>query len=120
MKISVEELNRIIEHQVKFQVYEALNKRNTPKITTGWLQLRKRIDSYCHDHMSSKWRRKTSYNSVQQMFYVPMKKILDLHRIDEMSEDQVPIAKEIFEFLSAEFEKVDKQKEKELKTTANS
>ena len=49
-----------------------------------------------------------------------MKKILDLHRIDEMSEDQVPIAKEIFEFLSAEFEKVDKQKEKELKTTANS
>ncbi|OCW63167.1 hypothetical protein BBP11_08165 [Limosilactobacillus reuteri] len=63
--------------------------------------------------MSSKWRRKTSYNSVQQMFYVPMKKILDLHRIDEMSEDQVPIAKEIFEFLSAEFEKVDKQKEKE-------
>ena len=51
---------------------------------------------------------------------VPMKKILDLHRIDEMSEDQVPVAKEIFEFLSAELEKVDKQKEKELKTTANS
>ena len=117
MEISEEELNRIIEHQVKCQVYEALNKKNAPKITTGWLQLRKRIDSYCHDHMSSKWRRKTSYNSVQQMFYVPMKKILDLHRIDEMSEDQVPVANE---FLSAELEKVDKQKEKELKTTTNS
>lgn len=87
MEISEKELNRIIEHQVKCQVYEALNKRNMPKIATGWLQLRKRIDSYCHDHMSSKWRRKTSYNSVQQMFYVPMKKILDLHRIDEMTEE---------------------------------
>ena len=54
MEIPEEELNRIIEHKVKCQVYEALNKRNTPKITTGWLQLRKRIDSYCHDHMSSK------------------------------------------------------------------
>lgn len=116
VEISEEELNRI----VKRQVYEALNRRNTPKISTGWLQLRKQIDSYCHEHMSSKWRRKTSYSSVQQMFYVPIKKILDLHRIDEMSEEQVSIAKEIFDFLSAEFEKVDKQKEKELKTTANS
>ncbi|WP_323058346.1 hypothetical protein [Limosilactobacillus reuteri] len=120
MEISEEELNMIIERQVKRQVYEALNKRTTPKISTGWLQLRKQIDSYCHDHMSSNWRRKTSYSSVQQMFYIPMKKILDLHRIDEMSEDQVPIAQEIFKFLSAEFEKVDQQKEKELKTTANS
>ena len=109
MEISREELNRI----VKEQVYEALNRRNTPKISTGWLQLRKQIDSYCHDHMSSSWRKKRSYSSVQQMFYIPIKKVLDLHRIDEMSEDQVPIAKEIFDFLSSELEKVDEQKEKE-------
>ena len=35
MEISEEELNRIIEHKVKCQVYEALNKRNTPKDDTA-------------------------------------------------------------------------------------
>lgn len=107
MEISKDEL----ESLVKQQVQEELRRHYTPKVVTGWLQLRKQIDEYCKSHMYSGKRRRTSYSSIQQMFYVPIKKVLDLYRIDEMSEEQVTIAREIFEFLCKEMEKADKEKE---------
>lgn len=111
MEVTKEELKRLIQQGIK----EELAERHRPRTVSGWLRLRKEIDEYCQSQKDGQVPGKArAYGTIQNSIYLPIKTTLGLYRIDEMSEQEVPIAKEIFEFIKKERAKAQKlAKEKE-------
>lgn len=86
-----EQLNRLIDERVAQQ----LDIVKRPKVGAGWLALRKEIDEYCQREQHA-WRGR-AYSYVQNAIYAPIKYALRLSRIDEIADEQIPAARQIFE-----------------------
>ncbi|UYN57175.1 hypothetical protein OFW50_03615 [Lacticaseibacillus chiayiensis] len=90
MIITEDQLKRIIDDRVRVQLEEQRNA----KISRGWLQLRSDIADYCKSvsHCESD----PVYSKVQNAIYLPIKYALKLGRIDEVRDDQIDRARQIF------------------------
>lgn len=87
-----------IEELIEKKVQEELSKYRTEprRLSDGWLTLRKQITIYIHENTREN---NISFSGLQEVFYKPIKYILGLKRIDEMTNEQAIVAREIFEFL---------------------
>lgn len=67
------------------------------KVSHSWIALRKEIGSYCQDDSKS-----IRWSTLQTKIYDAIRACLDISRLDEMTEEQVPKAKKVFEFIKQE------------------
>ena len=58
------------------------------KVSHSWIALRKEIGSYCQDDSKS-----IRWPTLQTKIYDAIRACLDISRLDEMTEEQVPKAK---------------------------
>lgn len=101
-KLSIDELIA-----VKVQQELAKYRPSHRKISDGWLNLREEILSYCRDNNNIAHKDKFyTYESVKQSIYAPIRYILKLSRLDDMTEEQAVIAREVFEYIKNKSEVV--------------
>lgn len=83
---------------------DILSKRNEPKINPDWRALSKEITEYC----SSTAEKGKGWATIQNAIYNPIKFVLDLRRVNDITSDQVPVARKIFEFIKQQHKEVNK------------
>ena len=88
-----------IDELVSLKVKEELEKyqRVGKRLSDGWLNLRKEIDEFIRNNM--KKRTGMSFATCQNSIYSPIKIILGINRIDEMTDDQAEVARDIFYYI---------------------
>lgn len=96
MKLTQEEKQEIAQIVVNI-----LDKRNMPKINQGWLSLRKDIEAYCRDTKT-----KIRWHNLQTKIYDSIRAVLNISRVDEMTDEQVVEARKVFEFIKQERERL--------------
>ncbi|MBB1085318.1 hypothetical protein, partial [Limosilactobacillus fastidiosus] len=80
--------------EIAMMTADILSKRNEPKINPDWRKLQKEIGDYC---MNTR-KQGQGITTIQNAIYNPIKLILDLRRVNDMTAEQVPVARKIFEF----------------------
>ncbi|WP_251548287.1 hypothetical protein [Limosilactobacillus caecicola] len=90
------------EERVREIFREEYEKQFGPKTSPEWTKLRKEIIDYCKQERpeSTKW-----YN-LQQQIYTVIRATLGIHRIDKMTDEEVPQARKAFEFIKRQREEV--------------
>lgn len=94
MKLSQEEKQEIAQ-----VVVDILDKRSKTKINCNWLVLRKEIEGYCQETNSS-----IRWPTLQSKIYDAIRAVLDISRVDEMTDKQVIEARRVFDFIKQERE----------------
>lgn len=89
-----------IEEFVAFKVKQELSKQKPKQrqISKKWLDLRKEINDFVKSELEI--RTNMSYNYCQQTFYLPIKSILGIDRIDDMTDEQAVIASKVVDYIS--------------------
>lgn len=88
------------KQEIAEMVLNILDSRNKPKINQNWLFLRKEIEQYCRSTRTNiRW-----YN-LQTKIYDAIRAVLNISRVDDMTDDQVIEARKVFEFIKQEREK---------------
>lgn len=93
-----------IDDLVALKVKEELSKydKRYQRISDGWLKLRKEIRTYIMNEMRD--RTGLSFYTCQKAFYDPIKVILGISRIDEMTDEQALIARDVYLFIRNKLE----------------
>ncbi|ANZ98146.1 hypothetical protein BFC20_10740 [Brochothrix thermosphacta] len=89
-----------IEEFVAFKVKQELSKQKPKQrqISKKWLDLRKEINDFVKSELEI--RTNMSYNYCQQTLYLPIKSILGIDRIDDMTDEQAVIASKVVDYIS--------------------
>ncbi len=90
------ELTKKEQYEIAKMVVEILDNKHR-KVSRSWIALRKEIGSYCQDDSKS-----IRWPTLQTKIYDAIRACLDISRLDEMTEEQVPKAKKVFEFIKQE------------------
>lgn len=91
------------KREIAMMTADILSKRKEPKISPDWRKLSKEIEQYS---MLGKKQLGVGYQSVHNAIFYPIKFVLRLKNINDMTADQVPIAREIFEFIKEKHKEV--------------
>lgn len=91
--------NLSIDDLVALKVKEELAKydKRHIRISDGWLKLRKEISDYINFEMRDATG--MGFYACQKVFYDPIKAVTGVGRIDELSDEQVEVANEVFVYL---------------------
>ena len=100
MAMTEEEMNAIA-----LKVYELSKKNNEPKISPDWRKLSKEIQEFIKVRVKKDG---IGYMTIQDAIYRPIKYVLGLKDVRQITADQVPTARKIFEFIK-------QQREEEIK-----
>lgn len=87
---------------VQAMIDESLSKQNGPKLSPDWIELREEIKEYC----KKQYPNSTKWYSLQLQIYGVIRTSLNIHRIDSITGDQLPKAREAFEFIKHQREEV--------------
>lgn len=89
----------LIDELVTLKVREELAKYQNPtkRISDGWLKLRHEINTYISEEMCH--RTHMSHSTCLNAIYSPIKIILGISRIDEMTSEEAAIARDVFNYL---------------------
>ena len=98
MAMTEEEMNAIA-----LKVYELSKKDNEPKISPDWRKLSKEIQEFIKVRVKKDG---IGYMSIQDAIYRPIKYVLGLKDVRQITADQVPTARKIFEFIKQQREEV--------------
>lgn len=90
------------KREIAMMTVEMLNQNNGPKISPDWQKLSKEIDKYIKANM----QRGNGYGKIRDSIYFPIKYVLGLKDIRQITADQVPTARKIFEFIKQQREEV--------------
>ena len=93
-----EEMNAIA-----LKVYELSKKDNEPKISPDWRKLSKEIQEFIKVRVKKDG---IGYMTIQDAIYRPIKYVLGLKDVRQITADQVPTARKIFEFIKQQREEV--------------
>lgn len=93
MAMTEEEMNAIA-----LKVYELSKKDNEPKISPDWRKLSKEIQEFIKVRVKKDG---IGYMTIQDAIYRPIKYVLGLKDVRQITADQVPTARKIFEFIRA-------------------
>ena len=100
MAMTEEEMNAIA-----LKVYELSKKDNEPKISPDWRKLSKEIQEFIKVRVKKDG---IGYMTIQDAIYRPIKYVLGLKDVRQITADQVPTARKIFEFIKQQREEVTK------------
>lgn len=95
MQLSHDEKQEIAQMVVKI-----LDSKSRPKINQNWTSLQKDIEQYCRDTKA-----KVRWYTLQTKIYDSIRAVLDISRVDNMTNEQVIEARKVFEFIKQEREK---------------
>lgn len=98
MAMTEEEMNAIA-----LKVYELSKKDNEPKISPDWRKLSKKIQEFIKVRVKKDG---IGYMTIQDAIYRPIKYVLGLKDVRQITADQVPTARKIFEFIKQQREEV--------------
>ncbi|MCC4347662.1 hypothetical protein LMB39_08560 [Limosilactobacillus reuteri] len=98
MAMTEEEMNAIA-----LKVYELSKKDNEPKISPDWRKLSKEIQEFIKVRVKKDG---IGYMTIQDAIYRPIKYVLGLKDVRQITADQVPTARKIFEFIKQQREEV--------------
>lgn len=98
MAMTEEEMNAIA-----LKVYELNKKDNEPKISPDWRKLSKEIQEFIKVRVKKDG---IGYMTIQDAIYRPIKYVLGLKDVRQITADQVPTARKIFEFIKQQREEV--------------
>ena len=98
MAMTEEEMNAIA-----LKVYELSKKDNEPKISPDWRKLSKEIQEFIKARVKKDG---IGYMTIQDAIYRPIKYVLGLKDVRQITADQVPTARKIFEFIKQQREEV--------------
>lgn len=98
MAMTEEEMNAIA-----LKVYELSKKDNEPKISPDWRKLSKEIQEFIKVQVKKDG---IGYMTIQDAIYRPIKYVLGLKDVRQITADQVPTARKIFEFIKQQREEV--------------
>ena len=98
MAMTEEEMNAIA-----LKVYELSKKDNEPKISPDWRKLSKEIQEFIKVRVKKDG---IGYMTIQDAIYRPIKYVLGLKNVRQITADQVPTARKIFEFIKQQREEV--------------
>lgn len=98
MAMTEEEMNAIA-----LKVYELSKKDNEPKISPDWRKLSKEIQEFIKVRVKKDG---IGYMTIQDAIYRPIKYVLGLKDVRQITADQVPAARKIFEFIKQQREEV--------------
>lgn len=98
------ELTEKEKYEIAQMVANILAEKSKKKINHSWLTLKKEIEDYCKAD-SKAVRRPT----MQTKIYDTIRVCLNISRVDDMSNEQVIRARNIFEFIKEERRKNDEQ-----------
>lgn len=88
-------IDQLVEMKVKEEL--AKHRLEPRKISQSWLDLRKEIDEYIKNN---KYRDDNiQYSTLLSTIHKPIKWILGLRKIDEMTDEQSVVAREVFYYL---------------------
>lgn len=92
------ELTSKEEYEIAKMVVEILDKRHK-KINRSWIALRKEIRNYCeNDGHNVRW------TTLQSKIYDAIRACLNISRLDDMTDEQVMRAQNVFSFIKLERE----------------
>ncbi|HJF54425.1 MAG TPA: hypothetical protein K8W06_04675 [Limosilactobacillus coleohominis] len=90
--------------RIALDVYEEKQKeQHKGKVDPGWIELRKDIEAYCKTQFTSGPK---AYG-LQQQIYGVVRTSLGIHRIDSITGDQLPKARQAFEFIKHQRKEVE-------------
>lgn len=100
-----------IDELVSLKVKEELSKYqgNYRRVSDGWVELRKEIDTYIREEMRE--QTKMSYTTCQNSIYGPIKIIIGVSRVDMMTNEQARIARDIYKYVQAMVRRYNKRNE---------
>lgn len=98
MAMTEEEMNAIA-----LKVYELSKKDNESKISPDWRKLSKEIQEFIKVRVKKDG---IGYMTIQDAIYRPIKYVLGLKNVRQITADQVPTARKIFEFIKQQREEV--------------
>ncbi|WP_304682809.1 hypothetical protein [uncultured Limosilactobacillus sp.] len=98
MAMTEEEMNAIA-----LKVYELSKKDNESKISPDWRKLSKEIQEFIKVRVKKDG---IGYMTIQDAIYRPIKYVLGLKDVRQITADQVPTARKIFEFIKQQREEV--------------
>ena len=98
MAMTEEEMNAIA-----LKVYELSKKDNEPKISPDWRKLSKEIQEFIKVRVKKDG---IGYMTIQDAIYRPIKYVLGLKDVRQITADQVPTARKILEFIKQQREEV--------------
>ena len=98
MAMTEEEMNAIA-----LKVYELSKKDNEPKISPDWRKLSKEIQEFIKVRVKKDG---IGYMTIQDAIYRPIKYVLGLKDVRQITADQVPTARKIFELIKQQREEV--------------
>lgn len=96
MAMTEEEMNAIA-----LKVYELSKKDNEPKISPDWRKLSDEIRDFIKSRTANTNKDGVGYATIQNSIYMPIKYVLGLKDVRQITADQVPTARKIFEFIKA-------------------
>ena len=93
-----------IDELVQKKVAEELAKYDyvpKPAVSEKWKKLRKEISYYC-DVNASQRNNEDGATTIKDAIYKAIRWSVDIHRINEMSDEQAESARNVFEFIKNE------------------
>ena len=92
------ELTKKEEYEVAQMVVEIIDKKHK-KVSRSWIALRKEIRNYCeNDSENVRWA------TLQSKIYDAIRACLNISRLDDMTDEQVLRAQNVFNFIKQERE----------------
>lgn len=90
------ELTKKEEYEIAKMVVEILDKRHK-KVNCSWIVFRKEIENYCRNNSKN-----VRWPTLQTKIYDAIRACLDISRLDDITDEQVLRARNIFEFIKQE------------------
>lgn len=89
------------KREIAMMTADILSKRNEPKISPDWRKLSDEIRDFIKSRTANTNKDGVGYMTIQNSIYMPIKYILGLKDVRQITADQVPTARKIFEFIRA-------------------
>lgn len=79
-------------------------EKSEQKIADEWLKLRKDIELYCREE-EDQYRTCVRFTTLIAKIYDSIRAVLNIQRIEEIRNEDVPEARKVFEFIKSERER---------------